>query len=114
MEKPNVTKVVFPLLNNTLQDGGFSVIKGSHKSNFKRPFNNNPKKNHLLEYIDAKPGDAILFTESLAHGSGVNKTNRTRRILSYCYSVKYMPDWKKFGLSFSKEYIEKCPTKLKN
>ena len=31
----NVTKVVFPLLNNTLQDGGFSVIKGSHKSNFK-------------------------------------------------------------------------------
>ena len=109
----NVTKVVFPLLNNTLQDGGFSVIKGSHKSNFKRPFNNNPKKNHLLEYIDAKPGDAILFTESLAHGSGINKTNRTRRILSYCYSVKYMPDWKKFGLNFTKEYINTCPKKIK-
>ena len=109
----NVTKVVFPLLNNTMSDGGFSVIKGSHKSNFKRPYNDNPKNNRLLEHVDAEPGDAIFFTESLAHGSGINKTDRTRRILSYCYSVKYMPDWTKFGLNFSKEYINTCPKKIK-
>jgi ectoine hydroxylase-related dioxygenase (phytanoyl-CoA dioxygenase family) len=109
----NVTKVVFPLMNNTKEDGGFSVIKGSHKSNFRRPFDNNPKNNYLLEHVNANPGDAIFFTESLAHGSGVNKTNRIRRILSYCYSVKYMPDWTKFGLNFSKEYINSAPNKIK-
>ena len=39
-----------------------------------------------------EPGDAILFTEALVHGSLINQTNKTRRILSYCYSVGYMPD----------------------
>jgi ectoine hydroxylase-related dioxygenase (phytanoyl-CoA dioxygenase family) len=109
----NVTKVVFPLMNNTKEDGGFSVIKGSHKSNFKRPFDNHPKNNYLLEHVNANPGDAIFFSESLAHGSGVNKTNRIRRILSYCYSVKYMPDWTKFGLNFSEEYTKSAPKKIK-
>ena len=39
----NVTKVVYPICNNNKLDGGFAVIPGSHKSNFKRPYDNNPK-----------------------------------------------------------------------
>ena len=67
--------------NNKKIDGGFAVIPGSHKSNFIRPQNSDPKNNYkLLKYIDASPGDAIIFTESLAHGSLVNYSNNIRRI----------------------------------
>jgi ectoine hydroxylase-related dioxygenase (phytanoyl-CoA dioxygenase family) len=110
----NVTKVLFPICNNTEKDGGFAVIPGSHKANFTRPYNNEPKNNKLLKYIDAKPGDAIVFTEALAHGSMINKTNNIRRVLSYCYSVGYMPDWTKLKLKHSKEYLIKAPKKIKN
>ena len=109
----NVTKVLFPIFNNTEKDGGFAVIPGSHKSNFKRPYNNNPKNNKLLEYVNTKPGDAVIFTEALAHGSMINKTGNIRRILTYCYSVGYMPDWTKFNLNHSEEYFRKAPKKIK-
>ena len=45
----NVTKVLFPICNNTEKDGGFAVIPGSHKANFTRPYNNEPKNNKLLK-----------------------------------------------------------------
>jgi len=109
----NITKVVFPIANNKKNDGGFSIIPGSHKASFVRPNNNHPDNNKLLSYIDAKPGDAIIFTEALAHGSLVNKTGLTRRILSYAYSVAYMPDWSKFKLQYSKEYLKRAPKKIK-
>ena len=109
----NVTKVVFPLCNNSQLDGGFAAIPGSHKSNFLRPHDNNPKNNGLLKYVEAGPGDAIFFTESLAHGSFINKTNKIRRILSYCYSVAYMPDWTKFNLSYSEDYMNRAEKKIK-
>ena len=109
----NVTKVLIPICNNTEKDGGFAVIPGSHKANFNRPYNNNPKNNKLLKHVDAKPGDAIIFTEALAHGSMTNKTNKVRRVLSYCYSVGYMPDWTKLKLEYSKEYLKRAPKKIK-
>lgn len=110
----NVTKVLFPICNNTERNGGFAIIPGSHKANFNRPYSNNPKDNKLLKFIDAKPGDAVVFTEALAHGSMINKTNNVRRVLSYCYSVAYMPDWTKLNLKYSKEYFKKAPAKIKN
>ena len=110
----NVTKVLFPICNNTEKDGGFAVIPGSHKANFIRPYNSEPKNNKLLKYVDAKPGDAIIFTEALAHGSMINKTNNIRRVLSYCYSVGYMPDWTKLNLQHSEKYFRKAPKKIKD
>lgn len=110
----NITKVLFPLSNNTEKDGGFAVIPGSHKSNFVRPYDNHPKNNlNLLKYVKVSPGDAVIFTEALAHGSLVNNTNKTRRILSYCYSVGYMPDWTRLKLNYSENYLKKAPSKVK-
>lgn len=95
------TKAVFPLLNHTADDGCFACIPGSHKANFKRPWGNHPDENPPLIPIPAQPGDAIVFTEAVTHGSYVNKSGRPRRTVYYCYSVGYMPDWTKFGLHFS-------------
>jgi hypothetical protein len=95
------TKAVFPMLNHRPEDGCFAAIPGSHKANFIRPFGDHPQDNPPLVPVLADPGDAIVFTEALTHGSLVNHSGLPRRTLYYCYSVGYMPDWSKFGLKFT-------------
>lgn len=96
-----LTKAVYPLLPCGPEDGCFAVIPGSHKSAFPRPWGNHPEENPALVPVIAEPGDAIVFTEALAHGSMVNRSGRERRTLYYCYSVGYMPDWPSQGMEFS-------------
>ena len=96
-----LTKVVFPLLDCEEADGSFAVIPGAHKSNFPRPWGNQPDENPALVPVPARAGDAIIFTEALTHGSTVNTSGRPRRTLYYCYSIGYMPDWGGQGLVFS-------------
>lgn len=99
------TKVVFPIQNNGVEDGCFVAVPGSHKANFKRPFGDHPDDNPMLVPIPGEPGDAIVFTEALTHGSYVNRSGRVRRTVFYCYSVGFMPDWGKFGLTFSDSFL---------
>jgi ectoine hydroxylase-related dioxygenase (phytanoyl-CoA dioxygenase family) len=99
-----LTKAVFPVLNSRPEDGCFAVIPGSHKANFARPWGNHPDENPPLQPVMAEPGDAIVFAEAIAHGSLVNTSARPRRTIYYCYSVGYMPDWTKLGLSFSDRF----------
>ena len=96
-----LTKAVFPLRHHDLEDGCFAAIPGSHKANFARPFPDDPDANEALVALPAQPGDAIIFTEALTHGSLINRSGRERRTVFYCYSVGYMPDWTKLGLTFS-------------
>jgi hypothetical protein len=99
------TKAVVPLSHNQIEDGCFAIIPGSHKSSFKRPFDNHPDNNEGLVPIDAEAGDIIIFTEACAHGSLVKKSENIRRTLFLCFSVAYMPDWTKLNLVFSDEYL---------
>ena len=94
------------MMNHNAEDGCFAVIPGSHKANFVRPFGNHPDENPGLTPLDAQPGDCIIFTEALTHGSMVNTSEKTRRTLYFCYSVGYMPDWSKFGLQFTEEFLD--------
>jgi hypothetical protein len=96
-----LTKVVFPMLDCVAEDGCFAVIPGAHKSNFPKPWGNQPAENPVLAPVEAGAGDAIIFTEALTHGSLVNTSGRPRRTLYYCYSTGYMPDWGGQGLVFS-------------
>jgi hypothetical protein len=95
-----LTKVVYPLRNHDVDDGCFAVIPGSHKANFPTPANQAGADQGLVP-IPARPGDAIIFTEALTHGSCINRSGRPRRTLYFCYSVGYMPDWTKYKLHFS-------------
>jgi len=96
-----LTKAVFPLLPCEPDDGCFAAIPGSHKSNFPRPWDDDPDRNLPLRPILAAPGDAIIFTEATTHGSRVNTSGRPRRTLYYCYSIDWMPDWTSQGLTYS-------------
>ena len=101
-----LTKAAFPMLNHHADDGCFAVIPGSHKANFKRPWGDHPDENPPLAPLATEPGDAVIFTEALTHGSMVNTSGRPRRTVFYCYSVGYMPDWGTLGLSFSDEFSQ--------
>ena len=99
-----LTKAVFPIANHTVEDGCFAIVPGSHKAEFARPFADDDPMNHpALVPVPAEPGDAIIFTEAATHGSYQNVSGRCRQTLYYCYSVGYMPDWTKLGLSFSQD-----------
>jgi ectoine hydroxylase-related dioxygenase (phytanoyl-CoA dioxygenase family) len=98
------SKSVFPISNHNAEDGCFAAIPGSHKANFVSPFGVHPDENPNLVPIEAQPGDCIIFTEALTHGSYVNTSQKPRRTIYYCYSVGYMPDWSKFGLQFSDRF----------
>jgi len=97
-----LTKAVFPIANHAKEDGCFAIVPGSHKAEFARQFADDDPMNHpALVPVPAEPGDAILFTEAATHGSYQNVSGRCRQSVFYCYSVGYMPDWTKLGLSFS-------------
>jgi len=105
-----LSKIVFPILNSRPEDGCFAVIPGSHKANYARPYSDHPKDNPLLIPVESSPGDAIIFTEALTHGSLINTSGRTRRTLFYSYSVGYMPDWGNLSLKVSESF----PSRLTN
>lgn len=95
-----LTKAVFPVANHGVEDGCFAAVPGSHKAEFARPAFEEGEESGLVP-INAGPGDAIVFTEAMTHGSLRNVSGRCRKTLFYCYSVGYMPDWTKLGLTFS-------------
>ena len=76
--------------------GGFICIPGSHKSNFEFPFepntarwhhnnNNMPPENCFIQ-VPAKPGDVIIFTEALTHGTAPWTSDAKRSTIFYKYS----------------------------
>jgi ectoine hydroxylase-related dioxygenase (phytanoyl-CoA dioxygenase family) len=105
----SLTKAVFPISNHDVEDGCFAVIPGSHKSNFSRPWGDHPDENPPLIPVPAQPGDAVIFTEALSHGSMVKTSNRCRRTVYYCYSVGYMPDW---GGELDLHFSDALPSQL--
>ena len=96
-----LTKAVFPMVDAEPEDGCFAVTPGAHKSNFPRPWGDEPSANPALVPVPAEAGDCIIFTEALTHGSCTNTSGRPRRTLYYCYSTGYMPDWGGQHLRFS-------------
>ena len=75
------------------EDGPTMVIPGSHKSNIIHPSYAAGKKQ--LDEIEGavlaplKAGDALLFVDCLAHGSGPKTTDELRRICVYRYGPKW-------------------------
>ena len=102
-----LTKAVFPLVKCRPEDGCFAAIPGSHKSSFPRPWGNHPLENPPLVPVQADPGDAIIFSEAMTHGSMVNTSGRLRRTLYFCYSQSWTTDWTNQGLRFSAALLDR-------
>jgi len=85
-----LTVVTFFLTHANVGDGGFACIPGSHKSNFVdnvpadvRMFERRP---HYVTQPAVEPGDALIFTEALIHGTMPWTAEHERRALLYKFS----------------------------
>ena len=83
-------------------DGGFCIIRGSHKSNMPCPKSIQRYEEHrdLVDNPALKPGDVLLFTEAATHGTLPWSAEHTRRACLYrfapagsAYGRSYYPGW---------------------
>lgn len=86
-------------------DGATMVVPGSHKSNFPHPQAANPTNGERPASLDdingaievyMKAGDALLFVDSLCHGSATRTNPGDRRIVVY----RYGPSWGNFRYGY--------------
>jgi len=78
-------------------DGGTMVIPGSHKSNFQHPdahrqdFGAHRHMDELygVHEVHLKAGDALLFSDAIAHGASTRTNPGERRVVIY----RYGPRW---------------------
>lgn len=69
-------------------DGGFCVVPGSHKSNFKMPGGMVDGDTHqeFIRQPTTKAGDVVLFSEGTVHGAMAWNSERQRRVCLYRFS----------------------------
>lgn len=70
-------------------DGGFCVVPGSHKSNFKMPKGmvDGEKYAEFIQQPATKAGDVVLFSEGTIHGAMAwTPEDRQRRVCLYRFS----------------------------
>jgi hypothetical protein len=87
------------LSDHNAGDGGFCVVRGSHKSNFKAPDSmiNGDAHREMLIQPETKAGDVILFSESTVHGALPWQGNHQRRVALY----RFAPSTMAYGRSYS-------------
>ena len=103
-----LTVVEYMLADEGPGDGGVAVIPGSHKANLPCPQSMKGWKQHqehVLE-VQARAGDALIFTETLTHGTLPWRGSHERRALLY----KFSPGFQAYSagaheISYS-DYIE--------
>lgn len=95
-------------------DGGFCVLRGSHKSNFKVPSSfavGDPRFRDWLHQPVTEAGDVVLFAEATTHGtlpwSPSAKSERRACLFRFApshiaYSRSYYP---RCGLNYPRHYI---------
>ncbi len=84
-----MVRMVYFLHDVAMDQGPFCVVPGTHKSNYKSPYGNNPDIEPGMIGLPVEAGDAILFTEHLRHGGFTNRSTQTRKTLH----VGYGPFW---------------------
>lgn len=83
-------------------DGGFCVVRGSHKMNFPVPeefADGKAAREHLHQPV-TKAGDVVFFSEATVHGAQPWNADHERRIVLYrfapstvAYGRAYAPSW---------------------
>lgn len=84
-----MVRMVYFLHDVAMDQGPFSVVPGTHKSNYRSPYGNDPDTEPGMIGLPVEAGDAILFTEHLRHGGLTNRSTQTRKTLH----VGYGPFW---------------------
>ncbi len=84
-----LTTVSLELYDTHPNDGGFACIPGSHKSNISLPekwMDMSEGVHECVLRVAAEPGDAIIFTEALTHGTLPWVADEKRTTVFYKFS----------------------------
>lgn len=94
-------------------DGGTAVIPGSHKMTWPEEamIEAAMADERLIHQITAKPGDVLLFPESLIHSTTAIRTDSERIILISGYTPTMMREWT--GNEISPEFIRSLPEEIR-
>jgi ectoine hydroxylase-related dioxygenase (phytanoyl-CoA dioxygenase family) len=87
------------LTDHDAGDGGFCVVPGSHKSNFKMPKGMVDGETHqeFIRQPKTKAGDVVLFSEGTVHGAMAwTPENKQRRVCLY----RFAPATNTYGRSY--------------
>ncbi|MEE2659265.1 MAG: phytanoyl-CoA dioxygenase family protein [Candidatus Latescibacterota bacterium] len=84
-----MVRMVYFIHDCSADQGAFTVVPGTHKTEFESPHGNDPDSEPGTIPLEVKAGDAILFTEALRHGGRTNRTDQVRKTLH----VGYGPYW---------------------
>jgi hypothetical protein len=76
------------LTDHNAGDGGFCVVPGSHKSNFKMPKGmvDGEAYQEFIRQPVTKAGDVVLFSEGTVHGAMPWTADRQRRVCLFRFS----------------------------
>jgi hypothetical protein len=84
-----MVRMIYFIHDVDAEQGAFCVVPGAHKTNYASPYDGNPDEEPGMVSLEARAGDAILFTENLRHGGLTNRSDRARKTLH----VGYGPAW---------------------
>jgi len=84
-----MVRMIYFVQDVSNEQGAFSVVPGTHKSNYGSPYRCGPDEEPGMVGVPVKSGDAILFTENLRHGGFTNRSTQVRKTLH----VGYGPVW---------------------
>jgi hypothetical protein len=90
-----LTVVEYLLADEGPGEGGVAVVPGSHKANIACPreMKRFEKHQEFVVELNGKAGDAVIFTETLTHGTLPWKGKHQRRALLY----KFSPGFQSYG-----------------
>ncbi len=72
-------------------NGPFAAVPGSHKANF--PFDKaDAADNPMAVPVLAGPGDVVIFSEGMTHGSYAVTGNTVRQSVYFCYMPSITQD----------------------
>lgn len=98
------------LVDHNSGDGGFCVVPGSHKSNFKLPpgmVDGLACKEYIIQ-PETKAGDVVLFAEGTVHGAMGWMSDTQRR----CALYRFAPATMSYGRSYFGSENTKWPSKF--
>ncbi len=83
-----LTVVEYMLADEGPGDGGLAIVPGSHKANLPCPssLKRYEKYRNYVQEVNVKAGDAVIFTETLTHGTLPWTAKHQRRALLYKFS----------------------------
>lgn len=89
--------------DSTTENGATWILEGSHK------FDKKPEEKYFFKNAtraEGKRGDVLIFDGNIWHSAGINKTNRSRHIITPIYSKPYIKQQldypRAFGADFDK------------